>query len=344
MWLTEGVINRGPCHQMPRDTDPAAAPVAASTPGDDGVCLFEWDAASDALQASPPYLALLAQADGTTPATGQALLDLLEPADRDQLSARRSALTPAQPTYTAQWRLRRADGQPLLLEERACGFFDSGEQLARLIGTVIQLGAATDRRADLPLSDRIYRAIGESIDYGVWVCTPDGRNIYASDSFLKMVGISQEECADFGWGEVLHPDDAARTIAAWQECVRTTGTWDIEHRFRGADGHWHDVLARGVPVRNAQGDVDCWAGINLDIGRLKRAEQALRDAQDFSRAILDAVSAQVAVLDRAGNIVAVNAPWRAFAVANSTTGATHGRRHELPRGLPTRSWRWRDWC
>ena len=304
---------------MPPDTEPAPAPVPASTAGDDGVCLFEWDAASDALQASPPYLALLAQAGGTTPATGRSLLALLEPADRDRLRALRSALTPAQPTYTAQWRLRDADGQPLLLEERACGFFDSGGQLVRLIGSVSSLGSANDRSASLPSSERIYRAIGESIDYGVWVCAPDGRNIYASDSFLRLVGITQEQCSDFGWGDVLHPDDAARTIAAWQECVRTAGTWDIEHRFRGVDGQWHDVLARGVPVRNAKGDVDCWAGINLDIGRLKRTEQALRDAQGFSRAILDSVSAEVAVLDRAGNIVAVNEPWRAFAVENSAT-------------------------
>ena len=37
----------------------------------------------------------------------------------------------------------------------------------------------TERIADrekLRRSEQIYRAIGESIDYGVWVCAPDGRN------------------------------------------------------------------------------------------------------------------------------------------------------------------------
>jgi PAS domain-containing protein len=50
------------------------------------------------------------------------------------------------------------------------------------------------------------------MDYGVWVCAPDGRNTYASESFLRMVGITQEQCSNFGWGDVLHPDDAERTI------------------------------------------------------------------------------------------------------------------------------------
>ena len=94
-----------------------------------------------------------------------------------------------------------------------------------------------------------------------------------------MVGMTQEQCSNFGWGDVLHPDDAERTIAAWKECVRTGGTWDIEHRFRGVDGQWHHVLARGVPVRNERGEIICWAGINLDISRLKEAETALLRAQ-----------------------------------------------------------------
>ncbi|MFB3764658.1 MAG: MEDS domain-containing protein [Methanotrichaceae archaeon] len=141
----------------------------------------------------------------------------------------------------------------------------------------------TDRKnieEKLRNSERLYRAIGESIDYGVWVCAPDGRNIYASESFLKLVGQTQEQCSNFGWGDVLHPDDAERTIAAWKECVKTGGFWDIEHRFRGVDGNWHDILARGVPVRNERDEIIYWAGINLDISRLKHAEKELRKTRD----------------------------------------------------------------
>ena len=129
----------------------------------------------------------------------------------------------------------------------------------------------------LQKSEQLYRAIGESIDYGIWVCDTDGRNIYASKSFLDLVGFTQEQCSNFGWGNVLHPDDGERTIAAWKECVRTGGIWDIEHRYRGVDGKWHFILARGVPVRNEQGEIICWAGINLDISALKKAEISLKE-------------------------------------------------------------------
>ncbi len=160
----------------------------------------------------------------------------------------------------------------------ACGRLQSDEagNAKRLVGIVQDITSRKEIEEALRRSENLYRAIGESIDYGVWVCAPDGRNIYASESFLKMVGMTQEQCANFGWGDVLHAEDAERTIAAWKECVQTGGAWDIEHRFRGVDGKWHAVLARGVPVRDERGQITCWAGINLDISRLKHAEEALR--------------------------------------------------------------------
>jgi PAS domain S-box-containing protein len=127
-------------------------------------------------------------------------------------------------------------------------------------------------------SEKLYRAIGESIDYGVWICDAQGRNTYVSDSFLRLTGIVQEQSADFGWAERLHPDDRELTIKAWEECVSTGGSWYREHRVLGADGAYHPILAQGVPIRDKAGNTTGWAGINLDISPLKRTEQALRDA------------------------------------------------------------------
>jgi PAS domain S-box-containing protein len=130
---------------------------------------------------------------------------------------------------------------------------------------------------ELRASERLYRGIGESIEYGVWICDAAGRNLYASESFLRLVGRTQEECSSYGWADVLHPDDVAETITAWQESVRTGRHWNREHRYRGVDGKWHPILARGVPVRNERGEITAWVGINLDISELKQVEDELRE-------------------------------------------------------------------
>jgi PAS domain S-box-containing protein len=196
--------------------------------------------------------------------------------------------------WSPEWRKVLETGQPHSYE-RVVGGRTYAVTTFRLDGEAIAASGLdiTERKRmeeALRESERLYRAIGESIDYGVWVCEPDGRNIYASESFLKLVGITQQECSDFGWGNVLHPEDAERTVAAWKECCRTGGTWDIEHRYRGVDGKWHPILARGVPVRNEEGQIVCWAGINLDIARLKEAEQRVRESDQRKSEFLAVLS------------------------------------------------------
>src|SRR5262245_18687880 len=150
--------------------------------------------------------------------------------------------------------------------------------VAGVYGVAIDTSERRRIEETLQRSEQLYRAIGESIDYGVWVCDASGRNIYASESFLRLTGITQQQCSDFGWSSVLHPDDVDATLAAWNECVRTGALWDREHRVRGVDGNYHNILARGVPVRDAEGRIQRWVGLNLDITNLKEAEEKIRDS------------------------------------------------------------------
>ncbi len=144
----------------------------------------------------------------------------------------------------------------------------------RVVNILSERALLAERR--LRESERIYRAIGESIPFGVWICDPEGRHKYASESLLKLTGFTQADLTQFGWGKALHPADRERILQAWQQCVREQGVWDIEMRYRGIDGQDYPVLARGVPVKDDNGRILCWAGINLDIRHLKQAEAELQ--------------------------------------------------------------------
>jgi PAS domain S-box-containing protein len=226
--------------------------------------------------------------------------DLLVPEDLAQTPIRFNDLGTGKPVVSER-RMRRKDGALIDVEI-------SGRRLVdgRLQGMVRDISDRKRAEEALRNSEQLYRAIGESIDYGVWVCDADGRNIYASESFLKLVGITQEQCSDFGWGDILHPDDAESTIAAWKECVRTGGTWNIEHRFRGVDGKWHPILARGVPIRNGQGEIQSWAGINLDISQLKQSQEALQTALARFMRIVDSNIIGIVIAKADGSILEAN--------------------------------------
>ncbi|HEY3321342.1 MAG TPA: PAS domain-containing protein [Planctomycetota bacterium] len=149
---------------------------------------------------------------------------------------------------------------------------------------ILITGVAQDitkrKRAEEALreSEQRYRSIGELLPFGFWMCAPDGGTIYLSDSFLKMAGTTLDQCKALGWTHLLPPEDIQRTLADWERCRNLGAMWDYEHRIHGADGVFHDILSRGVPVRNERGEITTWVGINLDITDRKRTENALREA------------------------------------------------------------------
>ncbi len=215
----------------------------------------------------------------------------IHPDDRERTElAWRNALANGT-TCELENRLRRHDGVYRNMHARIVPVRDDAGRIVEWVGmhtdiTEQKLAEESLRQAEEALrkSERMYRTVGESIEYGVWACDAEGRNTYVSESFLKLLGLTQEECSEFGWGKALHPDEAEQTMARWKECVRAGGTWDAEHRFRGVDGQWHEILARGAPARDDEGRITGWAGINLDISRLKQAEAALRRSEKLATA------------------------------------------------------------
>jgi PAS domain S-box-containing protein len=220
-------------------------------------------------------------------AFGRGWMNALHPEDRDWVVAGwEEALASGSPS-AAEFRFLRPDDTVLWLQGNAAPLRNADGELLGYIGTVADITQRKQTEEALRNSERMYRAIGESIDYGIWVCDAEGRNIYASESFLQLVGMTQEECSGFGWTKVLHPDDVEQTIVAWKQCVRAGLPWDVEHRFRGVDGKWRPVLARGVPVRDDRDEIIAWVGINLDISELKQAEIELRESEARFRSMAD---------------------------------------------------------
>ena len=139
-----------------------------------------------------------------------------------------------------------------------------------------------------------YRILGDVVDYGVWVCDADGRNIYVSQSLLDLLGHTFEEIEGLGWVNFLHPDDADETRRLWLDCVNSGQHWNREHRYLAQDGSFKDILARGKPVRNRSGQILMWVGLNLDISDYKATQSALIKSNAFSKSLNDELQRQIA--------------------------------------------------
>ncbi|HEY3272840.1 MAG TPA: PAS domain S-box protein [Methanocella sp.] len=161
-------------------------------------------------------------------------------------------------------------------------------------------------RNSLAESEGRYRAIGELIPYGIWTCGPDGAVEYFSRSFIDLTGMPMDKLKAFGWTEALPADDREKTIKDWKACVAKGGPWDYEYRIQGADGRFRTVLSRGLPVKDAQGNITSWAGINLDITDRKWAEEELRLSDRMFNVLVNANIIGIFISGSDGTIIEAN--------------------------------------
>ena len=127
-----------------------------------------------------------------------------------------------------------------------------------------------------------------------------------------------EPVAEWGFAAFLrhvHPDDATRVEAEFRRAALGDGDWHFECRVVWPDGSVHWISAHGSVYR-AAAQPPRMLGVIQDVTDRVRREDALRDAQQFFRSSIDALSNHIAVLDEAGVILAVNDAWRRFADDN----------------------------
>jgi PAS domain S-box-containing protein len=136
---------------------------------------------------------------------------------------------------------------------------------------------AERKRAEeqLSQSEKQLRDLIETIPAMAFVTRPDGSSEFASRPWIEYSGMSAEQTAGSGWAVTLHPDDLEQHLAKWRDSRTTGQPFENEARHRDAHGSYRWLLARAVPLRDAQGNVLKWYGALTDIEDRKRAEALL---------------------------------------------------------------------
>ncbi len=223
------------------------------------------------------------------------------------------AFQPGQHRFDIEFRWH--DGGPLTR-----WFLARGEILAgadgrpeRVRGAAIDITERKQAEDDVREGRERFAALVESWAQAVWEADAGGNTTVDSPSWRAYTGQSLDDYLRNGWANAVHPDDREYVQRAWREAVREQMPLDAEFRLRGPDGGWRWTNVRAAPLRNADGSVRKWVGMNIDIGDRKLTEEALRDAFDSAElerlrlaAVLEALPAGVAIADAKGRIVQFN--------------------------------------
>ena len=171
------------------------------------------------------------------------------------------------------------------------------------------------RRADLALREREerLRLAFAGAREGVWDWNLETGEVVYSERWKQMLGYADDEIEPHvrAWERLLHPDDRTAADALTDAVTRDKRPYEAEFRIQHKDGHYLNVLTRGLPVRrDSAGPVVRIVGTHLDITDWKRTELALRESEERLR--LAFAGAQEGVWDWSleTNAVVYSSRWK----------------------------------
>jgi two-component system, LuxR family, sensor kinase FixL len=126
-------------------------------------------------------------------------------------------------------------------------------------------------------SEARYRALFDVSPQMVWVADSAGNLTQVNQHYADFIGYPAAQLRGENWLAQFHPEDRERVRTAWSGAVARGNAFEIEARVRrAADGTYRWVLAKGAPQHAADGRVERWIGVGVEIDDRRRAEDALR--------------------------------------------------------------------
>jgi len=111
----------------------------------------------------------------------------------------------------------------------------------------------------------------------VYLLDAAGSCIYVNRRWEDITGQPALEALGLGWRAVIHPDDLATNGATWTEALRERRMHEIELRYRTAEGGYRWYLATATPTFGADGEIDGWFGVAMDVDAQHRHAERLTE-------------------------------------------------------------------
>ena len=134
-----------------------------------------------------------------------------------------------------------------------------------------------------------------------------GRILEINLAGAALLGIERDRVLDSHFGTYLAADEASFLKHITQVLV-SGQRHSLDIQLRDQSGYCYDIKLLSERY-DAEDRPVCRSTI-IDLTEQKQIEQEIRHSDEFSRSILNALPAQIAVLDGSGIIIAMNQAWR----------------------------------
>jgi len=146
------------------------------------------------------------------------------------------------------------------------------------IYTIYQHFQIQEVRKELLRREELFRLITENAADMIAVVDSNGRRLYNSPSYQKILGYTDQELRSTNALDQVHAEDTEKVLKAAAEARRTGLGTALEYRMRHKDGSWR-VLESKASTVVTEGQVEKLVIVNRDVTERKHLEEQFRQSQ-----------------------------------------------------------------
>jgi len=234
--------------------------------------------------------------------TSVSFLDHLEPQSRTRYAEDALIELWSSGSWIGEVDALLADGSTLPLSLSAIAHYgaDGYPEHFSVVGR--DISAAKAAAQALTASEVRMRTLVDAAPIGIFETNAFGFCTYVNPAFCTITGLANaEDALGFGWGNVVHPDDAVTVGTAWAVAIHTDQPFEQQFRFVAADGTvvWADVEA--IPVHDAAGRTYMFLGTIDDITERLTLERARFESAELFRTAFEHAPTGMVLTDVSGD-------------------------------------------
>jgi PAS domain S-box-containing protein len=199
--------------------------------------------------------------------------------------------------YENQFRIMLPEGGFKWLQSYASVIKDEEGELNKLSGICFDITERVNMLQLLQQSDlQLKRAVAAG-KLMSWEWRPGIGLRNGVGAFEEILGIPSSQIDGEKFNALIHPDDMSHYRNAFKSTLENKTEYQSEYRLIRPDGQIRWMTANGMPVLNAQGEIEYIAGVAIDISAQKAIEQTLKDSLSWLSLVVQAAEINTYSID-----------------------------------------------